>query len=65
MKFDEWFKRQVGPRPSSISTAKLIQNAREHEEEGRRLRQMISECNEWDAKYAVAHQSWLAAGGRE
>ena len=65
MKFDEWFSKQVGTRPSSVPTARLIAKAREHEEDAKSTRELITRCNEWEAQRSIARVAWLAAGGRE
>jgi hypothetical protein len=66
MNFDDWFSKQVGTRPSSISTPHLIRQAREHEEEAKRIREMVTKVNEWEAQRSIARTAWLAArGGRE
>jgi hypothetical protein len=64
-KFDAWFDRQVGKRPSHQSTVTLMQQARVAEEEGKRLRELIVRVNEWEAQRNVARVAWMAAGGRE
>ena len=60
-KFDAWFDMQVGKRPSHTSTSLLIQQARQAEEEGKRLRALITTLNEWEAKRSVARVAWMAA----
>lgn len=65
MRFDEWFNKQVGSRPSSVTTARLIGKARELEEEAKGTRELITRCNEWEAQRSIARVAWLAAGGRE
>lgn len=65
MRFDDWFKEQVGPRPSSIQTPRLIQVAREHEELAKDTRDLIAKVNDWEARRSIARVAWLAAGGKE
>jgi hypothetical protein len=60
-KFDTWFDQHVGKRPTHMSTVLIIQQARQAEEEGKRLRELITTVNEWEAKRSVARVAWMAA----
>lgn len=60
-KFVAWFDMQVGKRPTHMSTVMLIQEARAKEEEAKRLRELITTVNEWEAKRSVARVAWMAA----
>lgn len=65
MKFDEWFEKNVEPRPSHAPVLLLIKQAREYEEAAKELRDMIVKQNDWEARRSIALVAWKAAGGRE
>lgn len=62
-KFEAWFDMHVGKRPTHMSTAVLIQQARQAEADAKRARELITMLNEWEAKRSVARVAWMAAGG--
>lgn len=64
MTFEDWSARQFGPRPTSINVARLIEQARELEEEARRIRSLIAQAYEWEAKVSGARVAWTAARGK-
>lgn len=60
----EWFERQFGKRPTSISPLSLKRMVDDARAEARRLELLQSAAEMWDEQHRASTYAWNVFGGR-
>lgn len=60
----EWFERQFGPRPTTISPLSLKRMLADARAEVRRLEGLRATADTWDEQHRASSYAWQVFGGR-
>lgn len=58
MKFEDWFIKQHGPRPSDKSIVQLIREANIADTQATTTWLLAVDCRAWDYRFTSAHYAW-------
>lgn len=61
---EEWFERQFGKRPTSISPISLKRQLSDARAEVSRLTELQHQADIWDEQHRASSYVWTAFGGR-